>query len=291
MLSSVLAQYRQIPPHEKTRLYQGDILTDFTHVQVINELVLEFKFPYVVILSQDCDLESVYRHIDKIKQIDYGDENQAINVCNQFLPNVLILPVFSLATLLDGSYLQDLYKISADFTSSIDDLKLNTKLERYHYLFQEDLPLPELAADFKCFFSSPLVTVLAHKANYVCTINELFRERLSQRFASYISRIGLPEFNSIQYCELKDLNELQNCEEGVYKLNLGKNIDEYYQVIKGKNPVKLILKTDNNEIQENTKFKKHLNDTLKEFNKNLTKSQCPILIAIKDLRMLFSNFQ
>jgi predicted DNA binding CopG/RHH family protein len=31
-----------------------------------------------------------------------------------------------------------------------------------------------------------------HNDNYFCTLNELFRERLSQRFASYFTRIGLP---------------------------------------------------------------------------------------------------
>jgi hypothetical protein len=49
--------------------------------------------------------------------------------------------------------------------------------------------------DFKHYFSVNLrVLEMFRKTNYICTISPLFREKVSQRFVSYLSRIGLPAY-------------------------------------------------------------------------------------------------
>jgi ABC-type cobalamin/Fe3+-siderophores transport system ATPase subunit len=75
-----------------------------------------------------------------------------------------------------------------------EEIKKNSISERYHYLPQTlDLEMQDLVIDFKCYISMPIQELInQHNDNYFCTLNELFRERLSQRFASYFTRIGLP---------------------------------------------------------------------------------------------------
>ena len=70
---------------------------------------------------------------------------------------------------------------------------------RYHFLpEQEDKQLPDLAIDFKHYLTLPReVAYRPNTKNKVFTsLEDLFREHLSSRFAHYLSRIGLPELES-----------------------------------------------------------------------------------------------
>jgi hypothetical protein len=65
---------------------------------------------------------------------------------------------------------------------------------RYHYLsFPDNVPIVPSIADFKHYFSVNLVYLeKLRQKHFVCRLSELYREDLSQRFAAYLSRIGLP---------------------------------------------------------------------------------------------------
>lgn len=57
-----------------------------------------------------------------------------------------------------------------------------------------ELGVPEFVIDFKHFFTVPVdVVYKQRKTIYIATIGELYREELSQRFANFLSRIGLPD--------------------------------------------------------------------------------------------------
>jgi hypothetical protein len=48
--------------------------------------------------------------------------------------------------------------------------------------------------DFKHYFSVPVEYLERIKpTNFVCAVCELYREDICQRFAAYLSRIGLPD--------------------------------------------------------------------------------------------------
>lgn len=53
--------------------------------------------------------------------------------------------------------------------------------------------IPELVIDFKHYYTIPTEEMYeAYKENYLASVEPLYREDLSQRFANYLSRIGLP---------------------------------------------------------------------------------------------------
>lgn len=66
---------------------------------------------------------------------------------------------------------------------------------RYHYLdFPDDIQIVPSIVDFKHYFSVSITYLnKVRPQKFVCRLSELFREDLSQRFAAYLARIGLPD--------------------------------------------------------------------------------------------------
>jgi len=184
LISKVTKQYEV---HSKTRICQGDILRDFTFNDVDSETrVREIKLPYIIILSQDCDLERAMSQLSA--------ESSRLN---QYLPNIMFVPAFTDEELKNGEHLNGLYKVTQEKipTDRMKLIKQNNN-ERYHFLSSDgELQIPDLIIDFKLYFTLDYKNVHSkYAATYLATASELFRERLSQRFVNYLGRIGLPEF-------------------------------------------------------------------------------------------------
>jgi len=95
-----------------------------------------------------------------------------------------------------GNHLRDLFSINQTNIGGDQFKKLKqNKDERYHFLSPcDEYQIPELIIDFKIYYTLQ-VDYIENRYHdcYLATINELFRELLSQRFTNYISRIGLPK--------------------------------------------------------------------------------------------------
>lgn len=168
-----------------SRLYQGDIFKDLKFVTGdLNEATEKDKIvlPYAVVLSQDCDLECDF---NSRKINDDQDKH---------LLSLLVSPAFILEKFAHGEHFEG-WRMKPFNGGEIEKLKKNDSLKRYHYLEKEPLSsVPELVIDFKHFFSLPRDFLYKQKKEkYVASLNELFREELSQRFSNYLSRIGLPD--------------------------------------------------------------------------------------------------
>lgn len=72
-------------------------------------------------------------------------------------------------------------------------LKQN-QIPRYHYLeFPDDVNIVPSVIDFKHYFTVNILYLMEIKdTNFVCKVGKLYRERISQRFANFLARIGLP---------------------------------------------------------------------------------------------------
>lgn len=173
--------------HDKCRITQGDILRDFKfHAANLNSQNIElreFTFTYLIIISQDCDLENCNNNTPKD------------GLTNQFLPNILTIPAFPDEELRSGKHYSEMFGITQ---RQIDTAKFTTikgnHESRYHYLIGDDSKqIPNLILDFKHYITIPFSMITAnYQTSYLATTNELFRETISQRFTYYLSRIGLP---------------------------------------------------------------------------------------------------
>lgn len=180
--------------HDCNRISQGDILRDISFV-IIGEgdVEIELSYQYVVVLSQDCDLKEG----NTLVSGELGCEDSC-KLFNQFLHSVLFVPAFPAELLRSGEHLKSLYQIKAQrLNSSLWKPITKNQNPRYHFLPSDvDYQIPELAMDFKAYYTLPFKYFLSmHKKHYLATVNELFRERLSQRFTNYLNRIGLPELS------------------------------------------------------------------------------------------------
>ena len=142
-------------------------------------------FPFVIVLTQDCDLAQ-----------DFNSQSKKNNQ-DKILISVIVAPLYNAVHVLSGEHLDRLglqmQKINGNTRPEL--LKQN-QLPRYHYLEMkedEDIPIVASVIDFKHYFTVNKNYLLKiKKTNYICRVNELYRERISQRFCNFLSRIALP---------------------------------------------------------------------------------------------------
>ncbi|MBC8204247.1 hypothetical protein ISS30_05250 [bacterium] len=174
-----------------SKICQGDIIRDFEYPEFKikrNGLldISKFKFPLIIVLTQDCDLEQdhISRREDKKNQ-------------DKYLISVLVAPIYNYEHFLLGQHLSETGFTSGPFSSSKTKKKMlkDNQIPRYHYLeFPENIELVPGIIDFKHYFSVNIKYLEDNKKkHFVCKVSELFREDVSNRFANFLSRIGLPK--------------------------------------------------------------------------------------------------
>lgn len=168
------------------RIRQGDIFADISVIENINivgsQLIkYELFFPYVVCLNQECDLVNDYECKERNK--------------DSSLLHIAIAPAFIFEQFLTGSHWGKIFINGA--TGKRSDTKIKTiidnEIPRYHYLNFKEAEMPELIIDFKHFFTINHDNLYSQIEKRLCSVDDLFREKISQRFSYYISRIGLPD--------------------------------------------------------------------------------------------------
>ncbi len=182
----------QIRTSRKPRILQGDIIKDVEYIEYVNEKsgVLEISkisFPVVIVLSQDCDLENDYKN----------RTSRTSTSQDKWLLSVLVAPLYNAEHVFLGEHLSELglrmQQVNKEKTPG--KYLRNNEIPRYHYLeFPSSIPIVPSIIDFKHYFAANLNYLRSIKQkNFVCSVSPLFREDISQRFANYLARIGLPE--------------------------------------------------------------------------------------------------
>ncbi len=170
-------------PTKEFRVDQGDIYSGISFFRCIdvssdNLSINKLDFANVLVLSQTCDL---CRESEK--------ENSILSV--------LVVPLFPLEEFQAGKHLEALgmsvnpipkkiierYRKKEHIRYRIIDLEEEEKI-KFHL---ED----SFVIDFRYFFAADINQFSRDK--YKISLNNLFREEISQSFSNYLSRIGLPE--------------------------------------------------------------------------------------------------
>ena len=175
--------------HSEKRICQGDIYRDITYflwTDIKKDYIetVEIIVPYLIILTQECDLEQDFKnHI-----------NEELNDHDKYLQSILVSPAYLAEKLRHGIHLEEIGLKMQTFNSKIWPNVKNNQNPRYHYLSAEEkIKIPELVIDFKHYYTiSRDFFYQNFQKHYIGTLDQLFRENLSQRFSYYLSRIGLP---------------------------------------------------------------------------------------------------
>ncbi|MGD9153784.1 MAG: hypothetical protein PVG30_09100 [Gammaproteobacteria bacterium] len=166
---------------ESSCITQGGILKDFNIYSVDSKgAVIKRNLDYVVIISQACDI---------IQSLTSSNDNN-------YLPNIIVLPMYILALFKDGKHLEKNYDIMQNTFGGkkIEKLEKNSECPRYHFLRgDERLELHDTVIDFKHYYTIPIDMVIdQYQTKHIANINPLNSARLSQRFCNYLSRIAIP---------------------------------------------------------------------------------------------------
>lgn len=175
------------------RISQGDIYKDVEFIEYAIEKkgvieISKITFPFVVVLTQDCDLSQDYKVRWARKEPSNHDKK---------LISVIVAPLYNVEHVYTGEHLSELNMDMAEIKKGRtpgNNLRQN-QTPRYHYLeFPPNVPIVSSVIDFKHYFTVNVEYLKKHKKeNFVCQIGPLYREDVSQRFSSYLSRIGLPD--------------------------------------------------------------------------------------------------
>jgi hypothetical protein len=174
------------------RIAQGDIIRDIEHIEyaIIKGGTVELSkinFPLGIVLTQDCDLEQDH-------SFRWAEEQKSTQ--DKYLLSVLVAPLYNVEQVYRGEHLQDLGLTMAGINKNKtagQNLR-NNETPRFHYLeFPDGVPLAPAVIDFKHYFSCNVEYLRNQKSlNFVCQLSDLYREDVSHRFSSFLSRIGLP---------------------------------------------------------------------------------------------------
>ena len=174
------------------RVLQGDVLTNIDIPIYDDELHL-INMEYGVILSQDCDLNQDYNSRKEITDVSNDKDNLSLN--NKMIPSILICPAYLAEQLRKGTHLkslnQPMVKISNSKKTPWKKIMQN-ETPHYHFLNKSDeFEIPELVLDFKRYYSvSREYLYSIYPEKYLISLNELYREDLTNRFHHYHSPIS-----------------------------------------------------------------------------------------------------
>lgn len=176
---------------------QGDILRQLAIVEwaeVVDEelRIVERMLPYAAILSQECDLEHDFNN--------RADLEKCKTNTDKFLQTILVCPAYLAEAVRIGSHLADIDQRMQKFSSDQWKRIKQNNDSRYHFLAEsQEQQVPDLVIDFKHYFTMPrnIAYRVDVKQKFLVSLDDLFREHLSNRFAHYLSRIGLPELESV----------------------------------------------------------------------------------------------
>jgi hypothetical protein len=172
------------------RICQGDVICDVDWIEMVLEQdgileVTKIRFPFVIILTQDCDLSQ-----------DHKFRTETKTTQDKWLISVLAAPIYNAEHVFAGEHLSDIGIKSEPVNKKgrPGEILMQNQNPRFHFLeFPIEVPIVPSVIDFKHYFSVPVLYLQPlKKTNFVCTVSELYREDISQRFASFLSRIGLP---------------------------------------------------------------------------------------------------
>lgn len=177
----------------EVRVCQGDIFKDVEMIEYAVEKsgkleISKIVFPLVVVLTQDCDLSQDHR---------FRWSRPSGKTQDKWLISVLVAPIYNVEHVYEGEHLSELNMSMEKINrrKSPGTYLVNNERPRYHFLsFPSTQPIVDSVVDFKHYFSVNVKYLRKlRKENFVCRLGPLYRENVSQRFAAYLSRIGLPE--------------------------------------------------------------------------------------------------
>ena len=176
---------------------QGDIFKDvhFNYIESedndgIN--VIEYVFPYAIIISQGCDVISM-------SEMECNKEGKA----TKFMPAILMCPIYDEQMAKNTDHLTDAFqelginKLAENLFNSNEKKIVDKDWHyRFHALtikYNESNVLEKSIVDFKHYFTVPISYLVQHRQDRLFRLDDLYAEQITLKFSTYLSRVAMPE--------------------------------------------------------------------------------------------------
>ncbi len=185
---------------EPGQLRQGEILRSF-RVPVLryrresasderSAYVDYRRYPWIVILSQDCDLEQDYLARNELAAREGREPVRA----DKELQGVIVSMAYPAIAVKSGSYREGASRLTTAHGRMLEQ----HRLERYGYIQRQAGSLnDDLAVDFKEHLTIPpdylYAELGADPSPIIGRLDHPWREQLSFRFWTYVYRVALPD--------------------------------------------------------------------------------------------------
>ncbi len=183
-------------PEFGEQICQGDVFKNVKYSYIDSEDdesvdIIEFEFPYAIIISQACDVISMEKMIDS-----------STGKPSKFMPSILLCPIYNKDTAKKGDHIKEAFdtlkiNFDAEDVYKSDDYKVSQR--DWHYRFhsltievENKEIIKDAVVDFKHYFSIPMTYLIKHKSDRILHIDNLFSEQLTLKFATYLSRVAIP---------------------------------------------------------------------------------------------------
>lgn len=184
-------------PNIDENICQGDIYKNVKYIFIDSEnektyTMIEMTFPYAIIISQACDVVSMGEMIIKKN-----------GKPNKFMTSILMCPIYD----------EEMFKKADHLEEAFRELGINKEQEnmytgedrgvskkdwhyRYHNLslkYDDKIVLTKAVVDFKSYFCVSPKYLIEHRIDRIYRLEDLYSEQLSLKFATYLSRVAIPD--------------------------------------------------------------------------------------------------
>ena len=189
---------KAVIPSQEQGVGQGDIFKGVKYSYIDSEdddsvEVMEFTFPYAIVMSQSCD-------VAYMDEFESGETSAVV----RYMPSILMCPIYPKDLIKHGEHLKDIFNYldrtiesGAPYYNK-DDIRVAEKDQhvRFHALkidASERTIMDQAVIDFKHLFSVPMKYLRNHRSQRICTIEDIYIDQIVNKMAAYLARVGLPD--------------------------------------------------------------------------------------------------
>jgi hypothetical protein len=183
-------------PSKEDSLCQGDIFKEISYTYIDSEddegiNLIALEFPLSIVVSQACDV-TFMSDLQKEKK----------GKATKYMPSILMCPIYNKEQIRSATHISDIShpgELSIDLEKfyTSEDIKIAEK--DYHYRFHvinikvdDKQIINDAVIDFKHYFSVPASYLLSRIENRLYSLDTIFYEQVTLKFAAYLSRVAIP---------------------------------------------------------------------------------------------------
>lgn len=192
---------------------QGDVFENVRYTYINNIKndgveIIEYTFPFAVIVSQACDVISM-------GDIDINKAGKS----TKFMPSILMCPIYKQSDAKYFSHLEDVFKeleikkMDVKSDTLFNSGEMNIVNRDWHYRFHslsvkvyklaekqskkigliENLSIDNAIIDFKHYFTVPSSYLIKNRGQRLFRLDDIFAEQITLKFATYLARVAIPD--------------------------------------------------------------------------------------------------